>query len=449
MSAITGRTFSVVALGCRTNHYEADAVVSMLERRGALFTPYPGSPDIVFLFTCSVTSVADAKTRKLLRRARRANPSAVIVACGCSAQELDDEELSRLGVDIVVGNRMKQEIPDALEGWFEAPVRAGVLSLRADDVSENKQWDELFLDRPRIGTRAFVKVQDGCSRSCSYCAVPRLRGAQTSRAPADVREEVSRVIASGCVEVLLTGIHLGGYEFGGTNLAGLIDLVSSIPGLARLRLGSIEPFAVGGDLLRAMKESPVFCRHLHIPLQSGDDSVLRMMRRGYDSADFSRIVGSVRRTLGDDVHLSTDLIAGFPGETDEAFGRSLGLLESAGFGRVHVFPFSPRAGTDAASMERRPGQQAVRERVSRAVALSERLLSGYASRWIGRSDTALVEKSERGLASGWTTHYIRVYVKAGKNFVGREILINPKSEIRGILLTEGIEPLDIVDFSHE
>jgi threonylcarbamoyladenosine tRNA methylthiotransferase MtaB len=349
----------------------------------------------------------------------------------------------------VVGNRVKGAIPDALESWFSSPGGGGVLTLRDDNLGESRRWDELRLDGPRLGTRAFVKVQDGCSRRCSYCAVPGLRGAETSRDLADVLGEVSRVVESGCAEVVLTGIHLGGYRYGGTGLAGLIDALSSVPGLVRLRLGSIEPFAVDSDLLRALAESPVFCPHLHLPLQSGDDGVLRMMRRGYDASGFVRTADSVRRALGGDVHLSTDLIVGFPGESDDAFGRSLGLLESIGFGRVHVFPFSPRAGTDAALMEERVEPSVVRERAARAASLAGRLLSKYASRWLGAEDRVLVEESGGGVASGWTTHYLRAYAKGCENFIGREILVNPKSEIGGILFMDGIEPRDTHNFSRD
>jgi threonylcarbamoyladenosine tRNA methylthiotransferase MtaB len=449
VSPLSGRTFSVVALGCRTNHYEADAIVSMLERRGAVFLPRSSEPDIVLIFTCSVTSAADAKTRKFIRRARRSTPEAVIVACGCSAQELAPGEAAALGADVVVGNRVKGAIPDALESWFRSPGGGGFLTLRDDGLAESRRWDDLRLDGPRLGTRAFVKVQDGCSRRCSYCAVPGLRGAEASRAPDDILSEVSRVIESGCAEVVLTGIHLGGYRHGGMGLAGLIDALSYVPGLVRLRLGSLEPFAVDADLLRALTGSPVFCPHLHLPLQSGDDAVLLMMRRGYDAAGFTRAADSVRRALGDDAHLSTDLIVGFPGESDGAFERSLSLLESLGFGRVHVFPFSPRAGTEAALMEGRVEPAAVRERVSRAAALAGRLLSKYASRWLGLDDRALIEKCEGGVVSGWTTHYLRAYAKGRENFIGREILINPKSEIGGILFMDGIEPRDIHNFSHD
>jgi threonylcarbamoyladenosine tRNA methylthiotransferase MtaB len=448
---VAGKTFSVVALGCRTNRYEAEALASMLERRGAVFSP-SGSPDIVIVLTCSITSVADSKTRKLLRRARRTYPSAVIVACGCSVQRLASGEAESLGVDILAGNRMKHEVPDALETWFSdgGEKRKAVLELRDAGIESNTSWDDLSLDRPRTRTRAFVKIQDGCSMRCSYCIVPRVRGPETSRGAGEVFGEISGIAGSGCVEVVLTGIRLGGYRDADVGLSGLIASLSSIHGLRRLRLGSLEPFAVNVELLRAISSSPIFCPHLHLPIQSGDDGVLARMRRGYDLAGFRRTVDMVREALGDDVHISTDLIVGFPGETDAAFEMSLSAMEDIGFGKVHVFPFSPRSGTDAAMMDGRVPPRLVRERITRTAALSDRLLSRYAARWVGASDVILAEESSGRVVSGWTSHYLKACAMSpGRNFEGTEISINPKSEIRGILLGEGITSEDLTSFPNE
>jgi threonylcarbamoyladenosine tRNA methylthiotransferase MtaB len=359
-----------------------------------------------------------------------------------------------LGVDIVVGSRVKHKLPDALETWFESRGsgdREGkVVVLRDETLSENHDWDSLSLDTPRMHTRAFIKVQDGCSRSCSYCIVPRARGAESSRDPGEIREEIARTVESGCPEAILTGIRLGGYRYGDLSLADLIESVSSIPGLKRLRLGSLEPFAVNEGLLNVLSASPVFCPHLHLPIQSGDDGVLLGMRRGYDAAAFLRTVDRVRRYLGDDVHISTDLIVGFPRETDAAFERSMKVLDEAGFGRVHVFPFSPREGTAAAGMEGRVAPSVVRQRVKAAVSLSESLLSRYASRWIGKEESALIEETLGKVASGWTRRYVRACVSCREEKLkGKEVLFNPKSEYRGILLGSGVSRGDIADFAYD
>ena len=441
----------MATLGCRTNNYEAEAVVSALERRGAVFLPNASAPaDISMIFTCSITSAADAKTRKLIRRARRDNPSAAVVVCGCCAQELSLDEAFRLGANILVGNRMKHEIPGLLERWFAAADPTALLEARDVNIGKNRVWDALHLDRPRAYTRAFIKIQDGCSRTCSYCAVPRLRGAESSRPPGEIYDEISKVTESGCIEAVLTGIRLGGYRYCSVGLAELVDSLSSVPGLARLRLGSLEPFAASDGLLRALASSSAFCPHLHLPVQSGDDEVLARMRRGYDSSDFKRMADRVRSTLGEMIHISTDHIVGFPGETDSAFERSLAFLEDVGFGRVHVFPFSPRAGTDAAKMEGRVDSAVIKERTARAVHMSGNLLSRYAARWVGASDSILAEGKSARAASGWTRHYIKAYAASPSgNFTGKEILLYPKNEIRGILLGEGVTAADITDSADE
>jgi threonylcarbamoyladenosine tRNA methylthiotransferase MtaB len=456
---LAGKTFSVLVLGCRTNFYEAEALASMLERRGAVFLRQPSVPaDIVIILTCSVTSIADAKTRKFIRRARRRNKSAVIAACGCSVQHMPAAEAAGLGVDILIGSRMKGELPDALDKWFSGAQgrRGKLIELRDADLGKNTAWDGLSLDRPRLRARAFVKVQDGCGRRCSYCVVPSVRGHEISRPLPDIIKEVSGIVESGCREVVLTGVHIGSYESGGRGLAGLIERLSGIRGLRRLRMGSLEPFAVTGELLAALSRSRAFCPHLHLPLQSGDDEILAKMRRGYGTDAFRRTLDGVRSALGGDAHISTDLIVGFPGETDDAFARSLSFLEESGFGKIHVFPFSPREGTDAAKMSGRVKPEIIKERVARAMELAGQLLSRYASHRVGLREEIFCELSEPGrkpgisVVSGWTRHYLKAYaLSPGQDFEGMEISMSPKSEIGGILLGEGIARRDLRDFPCE
>jgi threonylcarbamoyladenosine tRNA methylthiotransferase MtaB len=267
----------------------------------------------------------------------------------------------------------------------------------------------------------------------------------------DAISEISRVCESGAGEIVLTGVQLGGYEHNGLTLAGLIRRISLMPGVRRLRLGSIEPFSVTEELLRAARDSEIFCPHLHIPLQSGDDGVLRAMRRGYGSSDFARVAEMTRKYLGGDVHISTDLIVGFPGESEAAFENSLGLLESLSVGKVHVFPYSPRAGTHSASMERLPGA-VIKRRAERANAVAGKLLSGYASKMVGKRDSMLAESVYRGVLSGWSRHYLRVYARnrdTGNDLKGNEFIVSPKISIGSILLCEGVEQEDIIIYRDE
>lgn len=448
---LNGKTFWLGVLGCRTNHYEAEALCSMLERGGAIRREEPDAgTDILLLVTCSITSVADAKTRKALRRLRRAHPDAVLAACGCYAQAAETAAARELGVDILVGNRRKGEIPGLLERW-NAERAAGARPFLAarEDLSDCTAWDALDMDRPRLHTRAFLKVQDGCSRGCSYCIVPRLRGRPVSRDPDALCAEASRIAASGCREIILTGIHLGCYRYGDVSLGALIGRISALPGIERLRLGSLEPFAVDGEVLRALAESKAFCPHLHLPLQSGDDGVLRRMRRGYDAAGFADTVRRVREALGEDIHLSTDLIVGFPGEDDAAFANSLRLLETLRFGKVHVFPFSARAGTAAAEMSARVPPDAMRLRVGRALELSRRLLAAYAAARIGRPASVLAERVADGAVTGWTERYLAAACAApDKVLPGDTVYFIPQFSRDGVLFDRR-EHLENITFGCE
>jgi threonylcarbamoyladenosine tRNA methylthiotransferase MtaB len=388
--------------------------------------------------TCSLTSTADSHARKTLRRLRRENGGAVIVACGCYAQSVQGEDPGSFGADILVGNGLKHTIPDALERF-----------LARGDIAEGETgacrsgWDGLSLDRPRLHTRAFVKIQDGCNMRCSYCAVPGLRGPEASRDPSEIAREISDIVESGCGEVILTGIHLGSYRHGDVELADLVGRISATPGLSRLRFGSLEPFAVSERLLRALSESGVFCPHLHLPLESGDDGVLKGMRRGYDSSGFARKLDGVRAHLGDDVHISTDVMAGFPGEDDAAFRNSVRFLERHSFGRVHVFPFSPREGTPAAAMPGQVPRAVARERVRALKEVSSRLLSSYAGGFAGRASRVVLERPDGDVASGWNRHYIRVFSRSaacGPEWA--EVSLYPDFEAGGALYCAGVRPED-------
>lgn len=400
---LRGASVWVHVLGCRSNLCEGDSLAGDLEARGARVTREPKGCSAAVIVSCSVTAEADRKCRQAVRRARRTvGTDGVVAVCGCWAQRAEAGEARELGVDVLVGNRRKGELTEAVE----AMLREGrsFCDLRSD-LASGRQWEELAAVRPAFHTRAFLKVQEGCDHFCSYCVIPFLRGRSTSRPAAHTRDEVLRLLDSGCTEVVLTGIHLGMYgRDTGSSLTELVRELSPLPGLERLRLGSLEPFALSDALLEALGESPVFCPHLHLPLQSGDDAVLSRMRRGYTAGDFARVCDRARERLGADLHISSDVLVGFPGEDDAAFANTLRLMRRAGIGRAHVFPFSPRQGTPAAAFGDRVDGSVVSARAAEAAKLGDELLNAYAGRFVGRTIPVL---AEGGRCAGYSPHFLQ------------------------------------------
>ncbi len=408
MGNLRGKHFRIRALGCRTNQYEAEAIASELVLRGAL--PVCNSNwDFVVLLSCTVTSESDRKCRQQVRRLRRENPCGIIVAAGCWAQELKESEAEKLGLDAVIGNRRKSVIPGIIEFLLESGEKTHKPVFDRLPSPPEGGWDPLRLSRPILHTRAFIKIQDGCDHFCSYCIVPFVRGGPVSRDGQDILDEVRNVAAAGCREVVLTGVHLGLYGSGGQgDLSGLVERIAEVQGISRIRFGSIEPFALDDRLVETLARIEAFCPHLHLPLQSGDDGVLAAMRRGYAVSDIVRIVERLRNQWPVNLHLSTDLLVGFPGESEEAFLLTLSLVEKLGFGRLHVFPFSPRPKTAAALMKETVGEDVTKERCERAIRKGNELVGNYASRFLGETVPVLVEAARDGYLKGLSPHFLPV-----------------------------------------
>ena len=396
----------IKCLGCRTNIYEAEAIADSFRNEGAIIAN-GDEFDVGVLVSCAVTKTAEKKCRQALRRMQRKSPQAITVLCGCYVQGRPDEDLLHLGADLYVGNRLKAELTNIVANMIKGRIKKPLIL--KTDVLHDERWDSLRLSKVSFHTRSFVKVQDGCDSFCSYCIVPFLRGRPISRDMQEVIDEVERLVSQGCKEVVLTGVHLGLYgsacDF---DLGDLVKSLAKIKGLKRLRFGSIEPLALDDKLLRLLAESEIFCRHLHIPLQSGDDGILDLMRRGYKAKDFANIIENVRCYLGDDVHVSTDIIVGFPGESERAFENTLTLIDNLGIGRVHVFPFSPRKGTRAYTMPERLDKGELEVRMDRAINLGRKLLHRFARKWVGQSVEILVEHCDGIRVKGLSRHYLEV-----------------------------------------
>ncbi|MDI6710013.1 MAG: tRNA (N(6)-L-threonylcarbamoyladenosine(37)-C(2))-methylthiotransferase MtaB [Bacillota bacterium] len=411
------KTVAFATLGCKVNQYETEGLAEQFARRGYDIVPFGGPADVYVVNTCTVTHIGDKKSRQLIRRARRANPAAFIVATGCYAQVAPDE-VEAVGADLVVGTRGREHLAELVDerlGRRDGPQRA-VAEFDAACV-----FEELPISRTAGRARAYIKVQEGCRDFCTYCIVPHARGPLRSRPPERVLEEAARLVAHGYVEIVLTGTHLGawGRDLAGTPpLADLVSRVAEVPGLLRLRLSSIEPLEITPALVGLMASSAVICPHLHIPLQSGDDEVLRRMGRRYTTREYALLVEHARSRIRD-LAVTTDVMVGFPGETEEQFARSLAFVRRTAFSGLHVFKYSPRRGTPAAAF---PAQvpAAVKEKRSDALlALDGDLRQAFASRYVGRTVEVLVEEVRGGRAAGLTGNYLRVSFPGNEGMIGR------------------------------
>lgn len=404
-ASLEGVRVYIEALGCRTNLAESEALASGFERLGAVCVTEPPF-DAAVVVTCSVTSMADRKSRQIIRRIRRKAPDCILAVCGCWAQGIPSFRAEKIGVDILVGNRHKYELPAAVAGRI-AEKRASS-SMTVIRTEPEGGWDHLRLDRSPYKERAFIKIQDGCDHGCTYCIIPSLRGHSVSRPVCDILEEVERCSSTGSFEIILTGVHLG--LFGrdtGTSFADLIRRIDAMDKVKRIRFGSLEPFCIDDSLLEALADSGKFCRHLHLPVQSGDDGVLRRMGRGHSAGDYLQLVRRLRDALGDDLHISSDVMCAFPGESEEAFSNTLALLDEARIGRVHGFRYSPRPGTPAASWRQVDSNEAC-DRMNRLIAAGDRCLEREAKRWLGRTVEVLFEGPSRGYSYGYSREYLEV-----------------------------------------
>lgn len=433
------KTVALTTLGCKVNQYESAALATMFWQRGYTVVDFTEPADIYVINTCTVTHLGDRKSRQLIRRATRNNPDALVVVTGCYAQTSPGELLAIPGVNLVVGTQDKSRIVDLVEE-FES--RGGGPLAFVRDVFEDREFEEMPVPALPSRVRAFLKIQEGCNNYCAYCIIPYARGPLKSRDPEKVLSEAGRLIAEGFKELVLTGIHTGAYGQDrpeGIRLADLLERLVEIPGLLRLRLSSVEPMDVTDKLVEIMATRPNVCRHLHIPLQSGDDAVLARMRRHYTTAEFCRLVEKIRGRIPG-IAITTDVIVGFPGETDAQFENTIHFVREMGFARLHVFKYSPRRGTAAASFPNQVSAPVKESRSRRLIALGEELARSFASRHIGENVSVLVEgpspAGER-LFEGLTDNYLRVIFLARGNPVGELVQVHIKelqdADLKGII----------------
>ena len=397
--------------GCRTSLCEGEYIAGALKSYGFEITENINDDySAAVIVTCSVTQEADRKCRQSVRRVRKImGNDGVLAVCGCWGQSLKADQAENLGINILAGSKGKNLIPEAVIKMLENKNK-NFQDLRLN-IFEASGWEELEINAPVLHSRAFMKIQDGCSHFCTYCIIPFLRGRPVSRPVKNIVDEIKKLLDKGVKEIIFTGIHLGLYgrdlDF---TLAKLIREVSKISELKRLRLGSLEPFCLDDDLIDALSNCEAFCHHLHLPLQSGSNEILASMRRGYSAEDFIKICDKAREKISGDIHISSDILAGFPGENDKNFNETLDIMKKAGLGRVHVFPYSERPGTLAANLPEKVSHEIKILRTSKAIALGRRLYDEYAKKFLGREIEILIENNNKG----HERHFIEV-VADGEN----------------------------------
>lgn len=398
-------------LGCKVNAYETEAMQELLEQEGYEIVPFHEDADVYIINTCTVTNMADRKSRQMLHRAKKKNPDAVVVACGCYVQAKQDEIDE--SIDIVVGNNRKKNIVEIL-AEYEAAKEKQTVQKEVIDINHTDEYEELHLTKTAEHTRAYIKVQDGCNQFCSYCIIPFARGRVRSRSYDSVIAEVKKLAEGGYKEVVLTGIHLSSYGVDtGENLLSLIQGVHEVTGIERIRLGSLEPRIITEEFVQAIAKLPKMCPHFHLSLQSGCDETLRRMNRRYTAKEYMDGCKLLRKYF-DHPALTTDVIVGFPGETEEEFAASQAFIDQVDFYETHVFKYSRRQGTKAAAMENQIPETEKTKRSNELLELNRKKQKAYEERLIGTTQEVLMEEAVQIDGETWQVGHTKEYVKIGR-----------------------------------
>lgn len=421
-------------LGCKVNAYETEAMQHLLEEAGYEIVPFTQKADVYVINTCSVTNMADRKSRQMLHKAKKNNPDSIVVAAGCYVQTSEKEVLNDLSVDIVIGNDRKHDLVRLLEEYSLDSVNDTV-----DDINDGKHdFEELFIDQTKEHTRAFIKVQDGCNQFCSYCIIPYARGRVRSRRFENVIAEVERLAANGFKEIVLTGIHLSSYGVDFEEATGLLELiqaVNAVKGIERIRLGSLEPKIVTEHFASELSKLDKICPHFHLSLQSGCDATLKRMNRKYTTKEYERGCELLRKYF---VHpaITTDVIVGFPGETEEEFEQTKAYLEHIHFYEMHIFKYSKRKGTRAAVMPDQIDEQIKAARSEKLIALGHDMSKEFRKFYIGKNEEVLFEEKvvigDKEYFVGYTKEYVKVAKETAENLENQIV----SGRISGMLTDE-------------
>lgn len=410
-------------LGCKVNAYETEAMQELLEQNGYEIVPFQEGADIYVINTCTVTNMADRKSRQMLHRAKKMNPDAIVVAAGCYVQAKEESGEVDECIDIVIGNNKKKDLIKILDAYYKEKegVQKAVI-----DINHTKEYEEMHLSKTAEHTRAYIKVQDGCNQFCTYCIIPFARGRVRSRAKEDVIREVKELAANGYQEVVLTGIHLSSYgvDLEDENLLSLILAVNEIEGIQRIRLGSLEPRIITEEFVKTISSLEKMCPHFHLSLQSGCDATLQRMNRRYTSGEYYEKCELLRKYF-DHPALTTDVIVGFPGETEEEFRQSKAFIEKVNFYETHIFKYSKREGTKAAVMDGQIPEQIKTKRSGILLELDQEKRRLYEAQFIGKTVEVLMEESiqkdGKTFQTGHTKEYVKVVLETDKNLQNQMI----------------------------
>ncbi|WP_042355008.1 tRNA (N(6)-L-threonylcarbamoyladenosine(37)-C(2))-methylthiotransferase MtaB [Bacillus rubiinfantis] len=431
-------TVAFHTLGCKVNHYETEAIWQLFKQQGYERVDFEAISDVYVINTCTVTNTGDKKSRQVIRRAVRKNPDAVICVTGCYAQTSPAEIMAIPGVDIVVGTQDRIKMLDFIEQFKNErqPING------VGNIMKNRVYEELDVPAFTDRTRASLKIQEGCNNFCTFCIIPWARGLMRSRDPKEVIHQAQQLVNAGYKEIVLTGIHTGGYgeDMKDYNLAMLLrDLEQEVKGLERLRISSIEASQISDEVIDVIKHSKLVVRHLHIPIQSGSNTVLKRMRRKYTMEFFAERLERLKEVLPG-LAVTSDVIVGFPGETEEEFMETYNFIKAHKFSELHVFPYSKRTGTPAARMEDQIDEEVKNDRVHRLITLSDQLAKEYASQFEGEVLEVIPEEKykedpESGLYEGYTDNYMKVVFPASEDLIGK--LVKVKITRAGYPYNEG------------
>lgn len=409
------KKLALYTLGCRVNQYETEAIAETFIKQGYSIVDFDEFADVYVINTCTVTNISDRKSRNMIRRVKKINPNSIVAAVGCYAQVAPGEIAAIEGVDVIVGTSDKGKIVDLVERFVKEKEQI----IHVDNIMNIRRFEELEIDEYQERKRAFLKVQDGCDRFCSYCLIPFARGPVRSREPENIIKEVEKLAGNGFKEIILSGIHVASYgkDLGSISLVDVIEKINEVRGIERIRIGSVEPMFFTKDVIERLSKIDKFCHHFHLSLQSGCNETLERMNRTYTAEEYRNTVEAIRENFSD-TSITTDIIVGFPGETDDEFNITYEFLRSIRLSKMHIFKYSPRKGTKAASFKNQISSEIKEQRSNTLLELDKALEKEFISSYIGRRMDVLFETTEGTKCSGYTSNYIKVIVDSSSDIAG-------------------------------